>query len=135
MSVIEMIKDHPDVKESGENAFNPALGELVRHSMYCSAICASCADACLAEEAVATMRQCIRACLDCADVCEATSKVSLRRAGRNVPVMRAQIEACIAACEACAAECEKHENPHCARCAKMCRETADDARKALPTVK
>lgn len=130
MSVIEMIKDHPDVGDD----FNEALGEVVRHTMYCAQICASCADACLAQEAVANMRACIRKCLDCSDVCAATSTLSLRRTDANVDVIRAQISACVTACQACAAECEKHDNPHCRRCAKMCRECIEDCNKALPTL-
>ncbi len=130
MSIMEMIKEHPQVGDD----FTEELGVAVRHAMYCAEICASCADACIAESAGKDMRQCIRTCLDCSDICEATAKAGLRRTGQNIVVLRAQLQACVTACEACAEECDKHDNAHCARCAKMCRECAADCRKALPEV-
>ena len=51
MSIIEMIREHPDVGAD----FNPDLAQAVKHAMYCAAICNSCADACLAEEMVADL--------------------------------------------------------------------------------
>lgn len=128
MSITAMIRDHPDV---GAN-YNEALGEAVKHAMYCAAICNSCADACSAEEM--DMRRCIRLCSDCSDVCEATSRVAMRRTSSNVPLIKHMLEACILACETCAEECGQHDNDHCRRCAKMCRECADDCRKALATL-
>lgn len=130
MSIAEMIKSHPDV--AGD--LNEQLALAIRHAMFCATICTSCADACVAEEKVAEMRQCIRFCLDCADVCAATTSVATRRTGQNVTVIRAMLEVCIKACEACAQECEKHDNAHCRRCATMCRECASDCAKALPSV-
>jgi len=128
MSIKEMIREHPDV--GGD--YNEALGEAVKHALYCAAICNSCADACSAEEM--DMRQCIRLCMDCSDLCTATYRVATRRTGQNVPVIAAMLEACITACEICAAECEGHDNPHCRRCAQMCRECAEDCRKALQSL-
>lgn len=129
MSIAEMIKSHPDV----DGNLNEPLALAVRHAMFCSAICTSCADACLAEEMVADMRQCVRLCLDCSDVCQATVHVATRRTGSNEALIESMLRTCIHACELCAAECEKHDNPHCARCAEMCRECAEDCRKALQT--
>ncbi len=129
MSVAKMISLHPDV----DGNLNEALATAIRHSMFCAAICTSCADACLAEEMVAKMRECIRKCLDCADVCTMTFHVATRRAASNEGVLRRALELCVAACETCAAECERHDNDHCAQCATMCRECADDCRKAITT--
>ena len=126
MSVIEMISDHPDV----DGHLNEKLATAVRHAMYCAAICNSCADACLAEEDVASRRDCIRKCLDCADICAATTRVASRRAGENVAVLRAMLEMCATACETCAEMCSHHDDEHCKRCAKMCRECAADCRTA-----
>ncbi len=128
MSLDKMIALHPDV---GGNANEP-LALAARHAMLCSLFCTSCADACLAEDM--DMTQCIRACLDCADICAATASVGVRRSGRNVEMLRAQIETCIRACALCAEECERHDHEHCRLCAQMCRECADDCRSALPTV-
>lgn len=129
MSIEKMIGLHPDV--AGD--LNEALATAARHAMLCSLFCTSCADACTADDAM-DMRQCIRTCMDCADVCAATAHLAVRRTGRNVEVLRAQIDACIRACETCAAECERHDHEHCRLCATMCRECADDCRKALATI-
>ena len=128
MSIEAMISEHPDV---GAN-YNEALGRAVKHALYCSAICNSCADACLAEEM--DMHQCIRLCLDCSDVCQATSRIATRRTGGNVELIRPMLQTCITACELCEAECAKHDHAHCRRCAQMCRECAVDCRRALETL-
>ena len=130
MSIQKMIQEHPDVIASG-NA-NEALNMAVKHAMYCSAICNSCADACSAEDM--DMRQCIRLCLDCSDVCEATYRMATRRTGGNRELIRSMLATCIKACELCEAECAKHEHAHCKRGAQMCRECADDCRRALETL-
>ena len=132
MSLPKMIAAHPQVQNETEE-----LVLAARHAMLCSLFCTSCADACVAEMAASDMdmSQCIRNCLDCADVCAATARLATRRTAQNIDVLRSQLETCITACETCAAECEGHDNPHCQLCAKMCRECADDCRKALPLVK
>jgi hypothetical protein len=125
MSIKEMIREHPHVGAD----FNEELAEAVKHAMYCAAICNSCADACSAEDM--DMSACIRLCMDCSDVCTAAYRVASRRTAGNVRVIEAQLRTCIAACEACAIECEKHDHPHCRRCATMCRECARDCEIAL----
>ncbi len=130
MSIEKMISEHPDVAATGQ--YNEALALAVRHAMHCAAICNSCADACLAEEM--EMRQCIRLCLDCSDVCTATYRVATRRTGSNPELVRATLAVCIQACELCEAECAKHDDPHCRRCARMCRESADVCRRAFETL-
>lgn len=127
MSLQDMISRHPQVVDTTEE-----LVLAARHAMLCSLFCTSCADADVAEDG--DMQQCIRNCLDCADICAATARLAVRRTGQNVEVLRAQLELCILACETCAAECEKHDHPHCTKCAEMCRECAADCRKALPKV-
>ena len=128
MSIQKMIQEHPDV--GGD--YNEALGDAVKHAMYCAAICNSCADACVAEPM--DMRRCIRVCLDCSDVCEATYRVATRRTDHNRQLIRTMLATCVHACEICEAECATHDNPHCRRCARMCRECAEDCRRALETV-
>ncbi len=128
MSVIEMIKEHPQVGAD----YTEELGAAVRHAMYCAAITNSCADACSAEER--DMRACIRACSDTADICTALYRVAARRTAGNVAVIKALLEASTVALKACAEECAKHDNAHCRRCAKMCRETLEDCDKALATM-
>ena len=130
MSIREMIAEHPDV--AGHE--NEILGQAVRHAMYCAAIANSCADACAAEETVKERRGCIRACSDTSDICTATYRVASRRTGSNEAILKAMLELCAEACETCAEHCGHHDDEHCARCAKMCRETAEDCRKAAQTL-
>lgn len=127
MSVAKMINMHPDV----DGQLNEALATAIRHIMYATPITASCADACLAEEGVADMRQCIRLCSDTSDICAMATIVATRRTGENVAVLRQALELVVSACDTCASECETHEMDHCRQCATMCREVADDARKAI----
>src|SRR3990170_1837887 len=72
MSIRKMISLHPSAREH----VNQPLGDAVHHLMYCSKMCLSCADACLAEPHDLT--QCVRLCLDCSDICEATARLGLR---------------------------------------------------------
>ena len=130
MSIANMIASHPDVAGN----LNEALARAVRHAMFCSAICTSCADACLAEKQVEHMRQCIRLCLDCADVCGATFRLAARRTGSNDIVLEEMLQVCITACDICAEECAKHDHEHCRICAEMCRECARDCRAACESL-
>jgi hypothetical protein len=123
-----MVAAHLDVR----GAVNEQLVTAARHAMLCSLFCTSCADACSAEQM--DMRGCIRACLDCSDVCAATARLAVRRSSQDIEMLRAQVETCIRACEICAGECERHDHEHCKLCATMCRECAEDCRKALPTI-
>ena len=128
MSLEKMISLHPDVAGS----LNEPLALAARHSMLCALMCTSCADACSAEDM--DMRQCIRTCMDCADICAATATIATRRTGSNEAALKAVLEACIAVCDICAAECARHDHEHCKLCATMCRECADDCRKALASI-
>lgn len=128
MSLEKMLSLHPDASTGPDEP----LALAARHASLCALMCTSCADACLAEPM--DMRQCIRTCLDCADVCATTARLAVRRTGTNVAVLRGMLEGCIATCEGCAEECGRHDHEHCQLCATMCRECADDCRKALATV-
>ncbi len=127
MSIARMIAAHPDVAGN----LNEPLAQAVRHAMFCSAICTSCADACSAEEM--DMRRCIRLCMDCADICTATFKVAARRTASDERLIEQTLRLCIDACERCAAECARHDLDHCRLCAEMCRECARDCQAALET--
>lgn len=128
MSLAKMISMHPDV----HGDIDELLATAARHTMFCSSMCTSCADACSAENM--DMRQCIRICSDCADVCMAASRLSVRRTGQNPTMLGAMLETCGQACTLCAEECERHEHDHCKLCAEMCRECAADCLKATPSV-
>lgn len=130
MSIEAMISEHPEVGA----AYNESLGLAVRRAMLCSAICNSCADACLAEMTGAEemdMRQCVRMCLDCSDVCQATARVATRRTGSDRPLIRSMLAVCVEICTACGLECAQHDHAHCQRCAQMCRECEEACRDAL----
>ena len=94
MHTREMIASHPDVRGN----VNQSLLAAIDEAYACAQACTSCADACLAEEMVAQLRQCIRLNLDCADVCAATATVGSRRTGSDEEVIRKMLDACAAAC-------------------------------------
>lgn len=128
MSIHRMIALHPEVGD----APNDTLATAARHAMFCAEMCASCADACIAEPM--DMSQCIRSCLDCSDVCSATAKLTVRRTGHNAEALRAQLGTCARICGLCAEECERHDHGHCQLCAEMCRECMEDCRAAILTI-
>ncbi|RDC60573.1 hypothetical protein HME9302_01784 [Alteripontixanthobacter maritimus] len=127
MSIKEMIQDHPAVGDG----YNEQLGEAVKHAMYGAAIMNSCADACLAEDNAKERAECIRRCLDASDACTAFYRMGSRRTGGNVAAIKAIGAATIIACEQCLEHCSKHDDPHCTRCATMCREVIEDVTKAI----
>lgn len=93
----------------------------------CSAICSTCADACLSEQNVEKQVLCIRLNLDCADVCAVTGRLFARPSERDAPALALQLEACAAMCRACGDECARHAShmEHCRICAESCRRCAD----------
>jgi hypothetical protein len=115
----EMLETHPRDGKLDRDA----LGRCLAACFECSQICTACADACLAEEAVAELRRCIRLDLDCADICEATGRVVARQTEYDASTSKAQVEACRNACATCAEECERHadHHEHCRICAETCR--------------
>src|SRR3954452_19621013 len=119
MQTKEMIATHPDVRGN----INQALIDAIDAAYACAQTCTSCADACLAEEMVAELRQCIRLNLDCADICVATASLATRRTGSNEEVIRKTLEACATACRTCGDECASHAamHEHCRICADSCR--------------
>ena len=129
MQTKEMIATHPDVKGS----VNEALIGAIDAAYACAQTCTSCADACLAEEMVAELRQCIRFNLDCADVCLATATLANRRTGSDEEVIRKMLDACITICRLCGDECERHgsKHEHCRICAESCRRCERACQEAL----
>jgi hypothetical protein len=129
MHTKEMIARHPDVRGSVNQALIGAIDALYD----CAQTCTSCADACLAEQMVAELRQCIRLNMDCADVCAATASIANRRTGSNEEVIRRMLDACITACHQCAEECDRHasQHEHCRICGDSCRYCENACREAL----
>jgi hypothetical protein len=119
MHTEQMIATHPDVRGNVNRALIHAIDELYA----CAQTCTSCADACIAEEMVAQLRQCIRLNMDCADVCAATAALANRRTGSNEEVIRQMLQACATACRLCGVECARHaeQHEHCRVCAESCR--------------
>lgn len=121
--VHQMFASHPNpASDAGEEAFALVVG-----AAECAAVCTTCADACLEEDDPAGMRSCIRACLDCADLCAVTGRLIARPGKQDPRTLRAQLEACAAACRACAEECDRHAEAmeHCRSCAESCRACAN----------
>ena len=132
MSMKEMIATHPDVRGN----INHALIDAIDAALHCAETCRSCADACLAEDMVAELRQCIRLNLDCADACQATASLAARRTGSNEELIRKMLDACITACRLCGAECDRHgsKHEHCRICAAACRRCESACESARQTL-
>lgn len=127
-----MIASHPDVRGN----VNDALIRCIEECFACAQICESCADACLAEDMVAELRQCIRLNLDCADICLATGRLAIRRAGGNERSISLMIRACEDICKRCGEECSRHAgmHGHCRICAESCRACAAACASAAQTI-
>lgn len=116
-NVADLLNDHPDNATFDLHE----LARAIQACVECAAACSTCADACLAEDAVADLRTCIRLDLDCADVCMATARV-LARPSPGTDSWRKLVEACARMCRDCAEECERHVgHKHCQLCAQICR--------------
>lgn len=120
MSTTAMINAHPNPTT---NLNVDLLAVAIDSALACAQTCTGCADACLAEDAVADLRGCIRTDLDCADVCATTAAVLSRRTGSNLTTVKGLLAACRTACADCADECESHAGMHerCRVCAEACR--------------
>ena len=131
MTVREMLEAHPWT--SGDSG---AVVRCVEACIECSASCTSCADADLGEPDVQEMLRCVRLCLDCADVCATTSRVVLRQTATDVSLVRATVEACLAACRVCRAECVRHaqHHEHCRICAEVCGRCEQACQDLLGTI-
>ena len=133
MHVREMISTHADVQ--GNTA--DRLLTFIEQAYDCAQACTSCADACLAEDMVADLRQCIRLNLDCADICATTGRVVSRQTAYDADVTGAMLRACIEACRSCADECEihaAHGMEHCRVCAAECRSCEQACQELLAAI-
>ena len=132
MTIREILEAHPQ-PIGGDPA---VLVRCIEACTECATTCTSCADADLAEPDLQEMVRCIRLCVDCADVCDATGRVVTRQTAWDVGVVRATVEACVAACRACREECERHaaHHEHCRICAgscSRCEQACDDLLASL----
>lgn len=127
-----MIATHPQVR----GATNDALIRAIELAADCAQVCASCADACLAEPNVAELTQCIRFNLDCADLCTSTALVGARRTGSNERVIQRLLATCAEACRLCGDECSRHAQhmEHCRICAEACRECEQACSEAADSI-
>ena len=117
-----MLDAHP--REFGFPAEH--LAAAIEACFDCAQTCTACADACLGEDDVASMRRCITSDLNCSDICVATGRVLSRQTDYDAAVTQRALESCIRACTVCADECDKHaqHHRHCAICAEVCRACA-----------
>ena len=133
-TVSRMLQTHP--RADPRLVPHDVLTECITACFGCAQVCTSCADACLGEEEhLAHLTSCIRLNLDCADICEATGRVLMRQTQPRREVVRAQVQACLAACQACGEECQGHAErmnmAHCGVCAEACRRCEAACRQLL----
>jgi hypothetical protein len=129
---LEMLERYP----RSINVDAQLLATTIDRLVECESTCTQCADACLAEQDVATLIKCIRLNLDCADVCLTTSRVISRQTEYDANVTRPLLDACVTACKSCGDECERHAThmPHCATCAESCRRCDQACREFLGAI-
>jgi hypothetical protein len=129
MPVREMLEAYPAEINLDRGLLARAIEELID----CAQACTACADACLSEPHIDSLRKCIRSDLDCADICEVTARVLSRHTGYDANTTRAQLQACIQACTSCADECDKHAamHEHCRICAQSCRRCIEACQSLL----
>jgi hypothetical protein len=84
----------------------------------CIVECEHCAQSCMNEQ----MIDCARLCLDCAEFCRTAVTYILRESRLISQLARSGS----AITEACAEECQKHNNEHCQKCARACREAMQE---------
>ena len=115
---------------------NDTLVKCIEACFDCAQSCIACADACLSEQSIDMLRRCIRLNQDCADICTATGRVLSRQQGAEPRLIRAQLEACLAACQVCGDECSTHANKHehCRVCMEACRVCAKACQDILAAV-
>lgn len=119
MQIAEMIKTHP--KDAGGHG--EALEQCIAACYECGQTCNACADACLAEDNVAEMRECIRLNLDCADLCFTTGRTLSRLTSPDKELLKKLVETLATSCRKCGEECDSHAEKmaHCGVCAESCR--------------
>jgi len=110
--------------------------ECLRTCSECSIACIGCADACMAEDAVADLRECIRVNLDCADLAATTGAVIARLTKPQKAPVKALLNATIESCHSCAQVCENHAamHEHCKACAECCHSCAHACTALLETM-
>ena len=82
-----MLESHPSPAHSDGDVARACIEACYE----CAAICATCADACLAEENAGELVMCIRLNLDCADVCAVTGRLFARPSARDVEALRLHV--------------------------------------------
>lgn len=131
-TVQQMVNTHPQPSQADRDA----LVQCIEECYACAQTCTACADACLGESQVQELVRCIRLNLDCFDACVTTGNMLSRQTEPDWTVLRAQVEACAAACRACGAECERHAqmHEHCRVCAEACRRCEEACNRLLPSI-
>lgn len=127
-----MLKTHPSPSGSVDK-----LAACIDACRACLVSCNACADACLAGPDPKKMAHCIRTDLDCAAICAATVAVLCRQTEPSGALLRAQVQAMVAACKACGESCMAHadQHEHCKLCGETCRDCerkCSDLLSALP---
>lgn len=131
-TVQQMVNTHPQPSQVDQSA----LVACIEECYTCAQTCTACADACLGESQVQQLVRCIRLNLDCFDACVTTGNMLSRQTEPDWAMLRAQVEACAAACRACGAECENHaqHHEHCRVCGEACRRCEKACNQLLQTI-
>lgn len=106
-------------------SMSAAMSNCIEACHDCAASCAETTRHCLemgGEHATAAH---ILALIDCADICETSASFM----ARGSDLFSALCATCADACDRCAEECERFpDDERMARCAQICRQTAESCR-------
>lgn len=95
--------------------------QLLHELNACAIVSNMCYNSCLNGEQVTSRIRCIELCRECADICQLTSSMMSRESKETDGFLKL----CVKIMLDCAAECEKHDDEHCQKCARVCYKCAE----------
>ncbi|WP_036478176.1 four-helix bundle copper-binding protein [Nesterenkonia sp. AN1] len=110
------------------------LAECIQACADAALACTSCADACLAEDAVAELRTTIRLAHDAADMCTTTARFLSRLTETDGNLLKTILMLCRDFATTFAMEAERHADQyeHCTLAAAACRRCEEACQRLLP---
>lgn len=110
------------------------LAECIQACTDAALACTSCADACLAEDAVVELRTTIRLAQDAADMCTTTARFLSRLTETDGNLLKTILMLCRDFATTFAMEAKRHADQyeHCSLAAQACRRCEEACQRLLP---
>ncbi|WP_218221847.1 four-helix bundle copper-binding protein [Nesterenkonia sp. Act20] len=124
-----MISAHPV-----DPSIPDVLAECIQACTDAALACTSCADSCLAEDAVAELRSTIRLAQDAADMCTTTARFLSRLTETDGNLLRTILMLCRDFVATFAMEAAHHADQyeHCSLAIQACRDCEEACQRLLP---